>query len=117
MELEKAAKKANVLAFMMNKQEQKNVLCPATLHTRPQRYLFITELSLHITFLIYKIAFSVFVVLFVAENKRQMLRRRARSAFSLLATTPKPKKSLDEKFPYLYGGAFELILYLSLIHI
>ena len=32
MELEKAAKKANVLAFMMNKQEQKNVLCPATLH-------------------------------------------------------------------------------------
>ena len=32
MELEKAAKKANVLEFMMNKQEQKNVLCPATLH-------------------------------------------------------------------------------------
>ena len=47
MELEKAAKKANVLAFMMNKQEQKNVLCPATLYTRPRRYLFITQLSSH----------------------------------------------------------------------
>ena len=39
MELEKAAKKANVLAFMMNKQEQKNVLCPATLHAHGVIYL------------------------------------------------------------------------------
>ena len=38
-ELEKAAKKANVLAFMMNKQEQKNVLCPATLHAHGVIYL------------------------------------------------------------------------------
>ena len=39
-------------------------------------------------------------------KKRQMRRRRARSAFSSLTATPKPKKSLDEKFPYLYGERF-----------
>ena len=62
--------------------------------------------------MIYKIAFSVFGGAFCCQKKRRKLRRRrARSAFSLLATTPKPKKSLDDKFPYLYGGAFELILY------
>ena len=46
------------------------------------------------------------MVLFVTGKKRQMRRRRARSAFSSLTATPKPKKSLDEKFPYLYGGRF-----------
>ena len=34
-----SSKKANVLAFMMNKQEQKNVLCPATLHAHGVIYL------------------------------------------------------------------------------
>jgi len=29
--IEEAAKKVDEFAFMMNKQEQKNVLCPATL--------------------------------------------------------------------------------------
>ena len=40
------------------------------------------------------------------KKARKMRRRRARSAFSLLTATLKPKKSLDEKFPYLYGERF-----------
>ena len=43
------------------------------------------------------------------KKARKMRRRRARSPFSLLTPPKKISKTLwIEKFPYLFGGAFEL---------
>ena len=105
MELEKVAKKANVLAFMMNKQEQKNVLCPATLHiTRPRRYLFITELSSHITFLIYKIAFSVFGSAFYRRKQTPNAAPTREVCVFLTSHHPKTEKISGRKISIFVRG-------------
>ena len=108
MELEKAAKKANVLAFMMNKQEQKNVLGPATLHAHGVIYL---SLNFH-----HICDIQDRVLCFCGTFCRRKQTPNAaptREVFVFLTGHhPKTEKNLlDEKFPYLYGGAFELILY------
>ena len=72
--------------------------------TRPRRYLFITELSSHITYVIYKIAFSVFGGTFCRRKQTPNAAPTREVCVFLTGHHPKTEKSLDEKFPYLYGG-------------